>query len=107
MFGSNGLPLDLAADLNVGNTLVASDCLEVIKGLQASSMSLYSQILQEVGETARLRGGVEFRHEGRRSNEEAHNLARSATSLPNGRHVWLGYRPEGLNIPVNVLSTYE
>jgi hypothetical protein len=93
--------LALAADLNVRNCLIASDYLEVIKGIEAGSMGPYSNILQEITGESRGRGGVSFCHESRRSNQEAHSMARLATSLGAGRHVWFLDPPEGLNIPVN------
>jgi ribonuclease HI len=94
--------LALVADLNVGSVTVASDCLEVVKGLHDRQMGTSSHILREVQDAARIRGGVIFCHEGRRSNEEAHRLARFGTSLPVGRHVWLGNRPDGLAFPVKI-----
>jgi hypothetical protein len=88
--------LALVADLNLGDITVASDCLEVVKGLHDQYLGLSSHILVEIKDTARARGGVCFRHEGRKMNTEAHNLGRFASSLPQGRHVWLNH-VEGLN----------
>jgi hypothetical protein len=39
--------LDLAADLNIGPTQVATDCLEVIKGLQGKYLGVFSNVLHE------------------------------------------------------------
>jgi ribonuclease HI len=97
--------LALLDDLHEGPVVIATDCLEVVKGLQEANMGIYSHVLQEVKEKARVRGGVVFRHENRRSNGEAHSLARMATSLQAGRHVWLGQRPEGLLFHVNILAS--
>jgi hypothetical protein len=90
----------LAEDLCRGEIMVALDCLEVIKGLEGQSLGLSSHILQEIKDSARERGGVSFRHESRASNTEAHELARYATSLPHGRHMWLGVVPAGMSFPV-------
>jgi hypothetical protein len=95
--------LALAADLGIGDVMVASDCLEVVQGLKGQNLGRFSSILLEIENTARQHGGVSFRHEGRRSNEEAHRMARYATSLSLGRHVWLATLPEGLSFPVNIL----
>jgi hypothetical protein len=84
--------------------MVASDCLDVIKGLEGQSLGLSSHILQEIKDSARERGGVSFRHESRASNTEAHELARYATSLPHGRHMWLGVVPAGMSFPVIILN---
>jgi hypothetical protein len=92
--------LALAADLNIGDVMVASDCMEVVQGLLGSSLGRFSHIIREVQIMARRRGGVSFRHEGRKSNTDAHNLARMATTLPAGRHVWLGLPPVGFSFHV-------
>ena len=97
--------LALAADLHVGSVMVASDCLEVITGLQQQNLGLFSSVLREIKTDASRRGGVFFRHEGRGSNGEAHSLARLATSLPPGRHVWFSNPPEGLNFPVTISNS--
>jgi hypothetical protein len=76
-----------AMDLQVREVMVASDCLEVIQGIQGKSLGQYSHILQEIQAMSRLRGGVSFRHEQRNLNEEAHKLARLGTTLHTGRHV--------------------
>jgi hypothetical protein len=39
--------------------------LEVVKGLQEMNMGIYSHVLQEIKESARVRGEVEFLHENR------------------------------------------
>jgi hypothetical protein len=90
--------------LHIGRVMVASDCLEVVQGLQHKNLGQFSHILQEIKSTARARGGVSFRRERRELNTEAHRLARVGTSLPAGRHVWLGSMPEGLNFPVNITT---
>ena len=41
-------PLVLAADLHVGDVMVATDCLEVVKGLQGGNMGLFSHILMRL-----------------------------------------------------------
>jgi hypothetical protein len=94
----------LAEDLCRGEIMVAFDCLEVIKGLDGQFLGLLSHILKEIKDSARERGGVSFRQESRASNTEAHELARYATSLPHGRHLWLGLVPEGMSFPVNILN---
>jgi hypothetical protein len=45
--------LALAADLNVGDAMIASDCMEVVKGLHGQDLGLSSHVLMEVKETAR------------------------------------------------------
>jgi hypothetical protein len=71
------------------------------------NLELFSNILREIKESAVIRENTTFHHEGRRSNVEAHRLARVATSLPIGRHVWLGTLPKGLNFHVNIVPNDE
>jgi hypothetical protein len=77
--------------------MVASDCLEVVQGLKGKNLGRFISILLEIKETTHQHGGVSFRDEGRWSNKEAHRMARYATSLSLGRHVWLATLPEGLS----------
>jgi hypothetical protein len=51
---------------------LASDCLAVVKGLHDPYLELSINILVEIKDTARARGGVSFRLEGRKMNKEAH-----------------------------------
>ncbi|KAK1604433.1 hypothetical protein QYE76_028106 [Lolium multiflorum] len=99
--------LALVVDLNIGKCKIASDCLEVIKGIHEPALGVFSNILREIIGEASQRGGFSFYHENRRSNKEAHSLTRLATTLPIGRHVWFLAPPEGLNIPVNVGTVYK
>ena len=94
----------LASDLDIGAAVIASDCMEVVQGIHGKNLGLFSHILCEIRESALMREGIQFHHENRCSNGEAHRLARLATTLPVGRHVWLGTLPEGLNFPVNIVT---
>jgi hypothetical protein len=60
----------------VSEVIVATDCLEVVQGLQGKYYGQFSHILQEIGVSARGRGGISFFHERRAFNEEAHKLVR-------------------------------
>jgi hypothetical protein len=93
----------LATDLNIGAVTIASDYLEVVQDLRGGNMGQFGIILREIVNASSCRCGMCFGHEGRRSNVEAHQLAHMATTLPVGRHVWLGTLPEGLNFPVNIV----
>jgi hypothetical protein len=47
---------------------------------------------------------ITFGHERREANVEAHILAKFATTIDLGRHVWLIDPPENLCIPKNIIS---
>lgn len=49
-------------------------------------------------------GTCDFIFEGRALNWEAHSLAKFASSLDVGRHVWLGAPHDPLIIPVNLVT---
>jgi hypothetical protein len=77
----------------------------LIYGLQYWDITLenlgeFGSILSEIKDQSRIRGGTSFIHERRESNFEAHNLAKMASTLPVGRHVWLLEPPERLNMLV-------
>ena len=82
--------------------MIATDCLEVVQGLQQQNLGVFSNVLREIYAGAQEHGGISFLHEGRGSNMEAHRLARSATSMPRGRYVWFSNPPEGLGFPVTL-----
>jgi hypothetical protein len=92
--------LETADDLALASIHVASDCLEVVQGLEEKNMGLFGSVLLEIRERAQQRVNTTFIHERRASNGEAHRLARFASSLPVGRYTWLVEPLEGLNIPV-------
>jgi hypothetical protein len=95
--------LALADDLGVGPLHLATDCLNVVQGLRDGDMGEYNSILLEIRSMASLRGGTTFGHERREFNEEAHRLARFASSLPVGRYVWLLDPPIELQTRVNAV----
>jgi hypothetical protein len=84
----------------LGPVHVASDCLEVVKGLYTENLGVFRSILTEIKDRSRFRGGTNFIHERREFNFEAHNLAKMASTLSVGRHVWLLEPPDGLNMHV-------
>jgi len=50
-------------------------------------MGTYSQIVREIRSGGQLFESVEFVHENRRTNGDAHRLARSSLYTSTGRHV--------------------
>ena len=59
-------------------------------------------IVQEIKARAASFAGVEFVHEGRKANVDAHGLARSSLVLAVGRHIWLQSPPEGVPMRYNI-----
>jgi ribonuclease HI len=93
--------LALACDLSLKQIHVASDCLEVISGLEGENLGRFSSVLKEIKATvADVFTSVRFTHEKRSSNVEGHGLARSSAYLNTGRHVWLEHTPDAFCIPL-------
>jgi len=88
--------LALANDLLIQQARVASDCLNAVRSIQTGGMGTYSHITQEIKARVEDFLKIEFIHERRESNTEAHNLAKSAIYDSPGRHVWLVTPPMGI-----------
>ncbi|XP_010236322.1 uncharacterized protein LOC104583970 [Brachypodium distachyon] len=91
--------LSLAEDLQLAHLRVASDCLEVIMALMGDNLGRFALVLQEIKRCYPRFASVEFVHEGRASNMEAHTLARASTSRQEGRYIWLVESPDPHCIP--------
>jgi hypothetical protein len=94
--------LALAEDLGIGRVLVASDCQTVVKEIMTGSRCRYGSIIEEIKSRSTLLHECSLIFEQRAFNFEAHNLARFATTLGVGRHLWLGI-PFDMNFPVTFL----
>jgi ribonuclease HI len=86
--------LALAQDLHLQRVTIATDCLAVLNDMQRPFAGRYSMILEEIKANSGPFGEAVFRHENRASNQEAHRLARSATSADFGHQVWLLEPPD-------------
>ncbi|TVU41435.1 hypothetical protein EJB05_14952, partial [Eragrostis curvula] len=77
----------LASDIALHNFCLASNCLTVIRNLQGAGMGRYGQIIREIKTRTGAFTEVKFVYESRRSNLDAHVLARSSILNSVGRHV--------------------
>lgn len=73
----------------------------MIRSLKEGGLSTHGHVVQEIKARASGFQVVEFVHEGRASNVDAHNLARGNVQSELGRHVWL------LNPPEVVCKSYS
>jgi len=94
--------LALAEDCGIRKVKVASDCLNVIKNIMENSRCSYMIILRDIQERAKVFDHVQFAHEDRDANMEAHNLAKVACTFKDGRHVWLTSPPEFLDVNIAI-----
>jgi hypothetical protein len=72
----------------------------VVDDIAEDSGGRYASIIKEIKVYRSEFEKVIVVHEGRKSNTEAHNLARFALSLDLGRHLWLLAPYDPLVIPV-------
>jgi hypothetical protein len=72
----------------------------VVDDIAQDSGGRYASIIKEIKVYRSEFEKVTVVHEGRKSNTEAHNLARFALSLDLGRHLWLLAPYDPLVIPV-------
>ena len=87
--------LALASDLGLQSFRIASDCANVVRSLLGEGFGRYGPIVREIN-VRRSFMRAEFVHEGRKSNVDAHLLARSSVNLSIGRHVWFLEPPDGV-----------
>jgi hypothetical protein len=94
--------LALMVDLSYRRFLVASDCKQVIADIVNGTGGKYAAIVREISMSRSTFDDVIFKFKGRRSNSEAHSLARLALSLDQGRHLWLLESHNIVSIPVTL-----
>jgi hypothetical protein len=81
--------LALAEDFDLCQVGITSDCQGFIRDLADASGGSNTSVIREINEYSLRLAAVRFMHERRQYTVEAHNLARAATSLDLGRHLWL------------------
>lgn len=86
--------LALASDLLLRSFRLASDNANVIRSIKEPGMGVYGHIVREIKARTGDFQVVDFVHERRLSNVDAHILARSNVSVDSGRHLWLLSPPE-------------
>lgn len=81
--------LALASDLNMSSVCVTSDCAEVVANIGTAAPCHYATILRKINHRRGSFSALNFVHEKRKHNEEAHVLAKAASSLLSRRHLSL------------------
>ena len=95
--------LSLAADLHLNRLQIASDCNEVVEDITRGTLGRYGAIVREIIARAAGFDKCSFIHERRNFNFEAHSLAKFASSLEVGRHLWLETPYDVFSVPMNIL----
>lgn len=88
--------LALASDLHLQRFRVATDCNNIITCLDGAGMGQYGHVIREIQATRKVFQLVQFVHEGRKSNADAHLVSRSSLYDSLGRHLWLLTPPMGV-----------
>ena len=94
--------LSQAQDLGLQHLQIASDCKHVVNHIRQGMGGSYGSVIREILETVRNFTSCNFVFKSQASDIEAHRLARSGTSLPYGRHIWLGTSSDPIAFPVNI-----
>ena len=82
--------LSLATDLDCQRIVVATDCMATITHLKGEYNGPSAVMIQDIKQ--RMQAffmSVDYVHEKREMNLEAHKLSKAAITLPFGRHIWL------------------
>jgi len=89
--------LALAKGLSLNRVRMASNCANAVRCMTGgSTMGAYGQIIQELREDAKAFLVMEFVHERREANHDAHVLARSTLASSFGRYAWFFDPPDGV-----------
>lgn len=88
--------LALANDLALRRVRMASDCANAVRSVAQDTRGAYSQIIQEIKTDATWFQAMEFVHERRESNHDAHVLVRSSLFSSIGRYIWYFDPPIGV-----------
>ena len=81
--------LFLAADLGCQRIVVATNCMATITHLKCEYKGPSAVTIQDIKQRMQDFTSVDFIHEKREMNVEAHKLSKAAITLPFGRHIWL------------------
>lgn len=81
--------LALASDIMVQHFRLASNNVDVIRGIKEDGMAAHGHIIKEIQTRATYFGTADFVHENMCSNMDAHSIARSAIYSKFGGQVWL------------------
>lgn len=95
--------LSLALDLNLQKVQISTDCMATVKHVGEAFLGPSKVIVEEIKMKLQMIPFSEVIHERRNCNLEAHMLAKAATALVCGRHLWLTGTPDVICIPM----TYE
>ena len=92
----------LADDLALHNLIIASDAKQVVEGINKNARGTYGTIIHEIRKRAESFNS-NILYEGRRSNNDAHSLAKYSLRLDRVCHVWLLHPHDPACIPQTVV----
>lgn len=86
--------LALSSDLLLRKVRLSCDNVNVVRNIRSNNRGPYSHVIQEIQARVGELDSVDFVHEGRTSNFDAHSLARSSIYFEVGRQLWLLLPPQ-------------
>ena len=75
-----------------------------VEDIKSGTLGGYGAIVREIADRSTGFNSCSFSHEFRNSNFEPHLLAKYASSLDLGRHLWLGSPHDVTCVPLNIMS---
>ena len=91
--------LFLAADLGCQRIVVATNCMATITHLKGEYKGPSAVTIQDIKQRMQDFTSVDYIHEKREMNLEAHKLSKAATTLPFRHPIWLSILPDVICIP--------
>lgn len=95
--------LSLAEDLYLRRIPIAIDCQAKINHIQGGYKGTSQAVIHDIKTKIEEFEVAHLHHDKREHNGEAHYLAKVATSLYLGRHVWLMNTPNFMYLPLSIL----
>jgi hypothetical protein len=95
--------LALAADIVLWRVRLASDSSNVIRSITEQGLGCYGQVIREIRARADSLREVQFIHERRSANVDAHTLARGSIYSDLGRNVWFISPLDGVCMKYDVI----
>ena len=96
--------ITLTTNRHLSLICIATDYAEVVVNIANSAPCRYAMILSDINHQSQSFPDFMIIHEKREHNVEAHSLAKAASSLSIGCHVWLAVLPDIICIPLKIAT---
>ena len=94
--------LTLAHDVDIRWSCIASQYAAVVHDISEGNIGKYGTMNIEISRRRSTLEHVEFKHEMRESNWEAHRYCKRLASVILRWHIWLLHPPDFVNVPIMI-----